>query len=237
MLDTLMTRLILELSDLTTLPCLTYITRHTDDKIPPEHLTPFLVKCHDVVDTLGKDQPYNIPTVWFVGHFENYDEITRIRQKLDQRNVKYFETGGEYASFQQINQIYWDKKGDAALFVKFLHQVTMIGIDLLSTGEYKQTIEQLGRLEYMQYSDIENMRSDLKEMEQYLREKSSFYRGHIVHDPIAYREFWENFTKWKKSEAVLTSWPHFLFNICGISHPVSHLPLEIRTEELFEGWW
>jgi hypothetical protein len=81
------------------------------------------------------------------------------------------------------------------------------------------------------------MKSDLKEMERYLREKSSFYRGHVVHDAIAYREFWENFTKWKKSEAVLTSWPHFLFNICGISHPVEQMPLSVRTETLFEGWW
>jgi len=237
MLDGLMTRLILDLSDLATLPRLTYITRHTDDTIPSERLAPFLVKFHDIVDTLGEHQQYGIPTVWFVGHFANDDEIARIRQELDRKNIKYFETGGEYANFQQLNQIYWENKNDAEPFLTFLHQVTMIGIDLLSTGECKQTLEQLGRLEYMQYTDIENMKSDLKEMQRYLREKSSFYRGHIVHDAIAYREFWENFTKWKKSEAVLTSWPHFLFNLCGISHPVEHLPLRVRTETLFEGWW
>ena len=237
MLDSLMTRLILELSDLTRLPRLTYITRHTSDKIPPEHLAPFLVKFHDVVDTFGEDQPYNIPTVWFVGHFENYDEVTRIRQELDQKNVKYFETGGEYASFEEINQIYWDKKTDAEPFLKFLHQVTMIGIDLLSIGEHKEKLEQLARLEYMQYADIKNMASDLKEMERYLHNKSSFYRRHIVSSALTYKEFWENFTKWKKCEALLTSWPHFLFNICGISHPVKHLPLTIKPEELFEGWW
>lgn len=240
-LHNLMTALILELSDLTRLPPFAYITRHTNDKIPPEHLAPFLTKFHNSVNTLGKDQPYNIPTVWFVGHFEDYDSITEVRQKLDQKNLKYFDDGEEYNSFEQFNQAYWENSRDAEPFVKFLHQATMIGIELLSTAGYKQKLNQLGRLEYMRYPDTENVmeevKFDMKEMEHYLRENSPYYKNHIIPNPSEYKDLWENFTKWKTSEAGTGSWPHFLFNVCGVPYPPIHPPLRVRPEQLFEGWW
>ena len=241
-LDSLMTGLILELSDLATLPPFAYISRHTPDKkVPPEDLASFLARFQAFVNHHGKDRPYYIPTAWLVGHFQDYDLIAEVRQKLDQKNVKYFESGEEYDSLAQFNQSYWDEKSDAEPFVKFLHQATMIGIDLLSTADYKQKLNQLGRLEYMRYPDTENVmeevKSDMKEMEHYLRENSPYYKTHLIPNVSEYKEFWENFTKWKTSEVGAGSWPHFLFNICGVQYPPTHPPLRVRPEELFEDWW
>ena len=239
-LDDLMTGLILELSDLTTLSPLTYITRHTNDEIPQERLAPFLTKFHEFVDYFGKNQPYNIPTVWFVGHFQDYDSIKKVRQELNQKDLKYFESGEEYNSFDQFNETYWEENTDAEPFVNFLHQATMIGLDLLKTADYKQKLKQLGRLEYMRYPDTKNVmeevKSDLKDMERYLRQNSQYYREHIVADESEYKQFWVNFTKWKTSTAGTGSWPHFLFNICGVSYPPTYPPLRVRPEQLFEDW-
>lgn len=237
-LDDLMTNLILELSNLATLPPFAYISRHTPDKkVPPEDLAPFLARFQAFVSHHGKDRPYYIPTVWFVGHFKDYESVAEVKQKLDEKNVKCFESGKEYDSFAQFNQLYWYQKSDAELFVKFLHQATMIGIELLSTAGYKQKLNQLGRLEYMQYTNIEGVKSDITEMERYLRENSPYYKKHIAANASEHKEFWENFTKWKSTKDGTGSWPHFLFNICGISYPFRHPPLKIRTKELFEGWW
>jgi len=241
-LDDLMTGLILELSDLTTLSPLTYITRHTNDEIPQERLAPFLTKFHEFVDYFGKNQPYNIPTVWFVGHFQDYDSIKKVRQELNQKDLKYFESGEEYNSFEQFNETYWEENTDAEPFVNFLHQATMIGIDLLPTADYKQKLKQLGRIEYMQYTNIEDAKSDFKEMERYLRESSTYYKKHITANASEYKEFWENFTKIKVTDtgngrARLGSWPHFLFNICGVSFTSKVLPLKVKMEDLFEDWW
>jgi len=234
----LMTDLILELSDLATLPLLAYISRHDkDNKIPQDDLAPFLAKFPEFVACHGKDKQYNIPTVWFVGHFQDYESVAEVKQKLDQKDLQYIDEIEECKSFDQFNQAYWENSRDAEPFVKFLHQATMIGIDLLKTADYKHKLNQLGRLEYMRYTNIEDVRSDITEMEHYLRENSPYYKKHITANASEHKEFWENFTKWKSTKHGTGSWPHFLFNICGISYPFRHPPLKIRTEELFEGWW
>lgn len=229
-LDALFISLILELSDLTSFPRFTYITRHTKDKIPPKHLDPFLTKFQDFVDCLGKTQSYNIPTVWFVGYFEDQDIVTEFRRKIDEKNIKYFEEGGEYGSFEEINDSYWNNKRDAQLFPKFLNQVTMIGIDLLSASGFKQKLKQLERLEFLQYSSIADMESDLKEMELYFNENSPYYRKRVNTKLANHKEFWGNFTKVKITETrdggqMLGSWPHFLFNICGVLSQARNLPI------------
>ena len=236
-IDALMKSLILELSDLATLPPFAYIARHSKDKIPREHLAPFLKKFPQFVDHFGSDKQYSIPTIWFACHFYDEDSIAAVRQKLDQKNLKYFLECEEYDSFEKINDTYWDERSDAELFVKFIHQATMIGIDLLTTAEYKEELKRLGRLESLQYTNIEDAKPDFKEMERYLRKSSSYYNKHIIADLSEYKEFWENFTKWKITNRALGSWPHFLFNICGIQYPYKHTPLKINTEELFEDWW
>lgn len=220
-LDDLMTGLILELSDLSTLLPYGYISRHTHGKTPLDHLAPFLARFHEFVDHFGKDETYTLPTVWLVGHFQNQESITRVRQKLEEKSVKYFDDGEEYDSYDQFNQSYWDEKSDAERFVKFIHQTTLIGIDLLRTVDYKQKLDQLGRLQWMRYTAPEDVKSDLKEMERYLWASSPFYRDHIADNPSEYKEFWQNFTKIKATpqpngQELLGSWPHFLFNICGI---------------------
>jgi len=235
--DNLFKNLILELSEFSNLPKYCYITRHTNDKIPDKFLTFFKERFSEFVNDEGEDSRFGIPTVWFVGHFQDYDSITEVRQKLDQKNLKYFDDGEEYNSFEQFNQAYWENSPDAEPFVKFLHQATMIGIDLLSAADYKQKLNQLGRLEYMRYTNIEDVKSDITEMEHYLRENSPYYKTHLIPNASEYKEFWENFTKWKTSEAGTGSWPHFLFNICGVQYPPTHPPLRVRPEELFEDWW
>ncbi len=214
--------LILELSDLTSLPRYSYIARHTNDKIPENHLAPFLSKFKDFAQQLGKNQSYNIPTVWFVGFFDAEKEIDEVRRQLDKKGVKYFEDGGKYDSYENINQCYWDNKKDAHLFPKFLNQVTLIGIDLLSEPMTKLKLKELECLEWLQYKSEESRQSDLKKMRRYLNEKSQFYREQIEEDQSECDEFWENFKKIKitdkgNGKACLGSWPHFLFNICGVS--------------------
>lgn len=241
-LDDLMTGLILELSDLATLPPFAYISRHSPDKnVPPEDLAPFLARFPEFVARLGKDKQYYIPTIWFVGHFQDYESVAEARQELNQKDLKYFESGKEYSSFDQFNETYWEENTDAEPFVNFLHQATMIGLDLLKTADYKQKLKQLGRLEYMRYPDTENVmeevKSDLKDMERYLSQNCQYYREHIVADESKYKQFWVNFTKWKTSAVGTGSWPHFLFNICGVSYLPTCSPLRVRPEQLFEDWW
>jgi len=217
-----MTSLILELYDLTNISRFVYITRHTNDKIPDENLNPFITKFCDFVDHLGNDQTYNIPTIWFVGHFESYDLIQEVRIKLDNKSIKYFEHGNEFESFENINESYWEIKKDAHLFPKFLHQVTMIGIDLLKETDNINELKQFECLEWLQYRNVEHMISDLKKMEQYVHSNSQFYQNHILKNAFEVSEFWENFKKIKRTNlgdggVQLGSWPHFLFNICGAS--------------------
>ena len=190
-LDDLFTGLILQLSDISLLPHFTYITRHTDDKIPQDRLRPFLLEYQDFVNQLGPNQPYDIPTVWFVGHFESQDLIANVHKKLGETDVKYFESGGEYNSFEEMNDTYWENKRDAQLFPEFLHQTTMIGIDLLSVPNFKEKLKQLGRLEWLQYGNLDAMESDLREMERYLDENSPYYKESLVPGPT--NEFWRNF--------------------------------------------
>ena len=219
--DNLITSLILDLSDLTSFSRFTYITRHTNDNIPKDHLEPFLINFGEFVQRLGSAEPYNIPTVWFVEHFVDYDMVSKIRSSIDAKNIKYFESGGEYGSFEEINDSYWNNKQDAQLFPKFLHQVTMIGIDLLSAHESRRKLEQFKCLELLQYKSAERLKSDLMEIERCLNESSEYYRNFIRAEASEHKEFWKNFTKVKKTvlgdgSMQLGSWPHFLFNICGV---------------------
>ena len=212
-----MTSLILDLSDLISSSYFAFMARHTNDTIPKEHLDPFLTKYSNFVDSHGQDKKYNIPAVWLVGHFKTWEEATGARLGLGKKGVKYFEDSDEYDSFESIYHKYWDNKIDAHLFPKFLHQVTMIGIDLLKTYGFKQKLTKLKRLEWLQYENNVNMNSDLMEMKIYLKENSQYYQGHIFNETSEYEKFWKNFVKIKGDRRIgLGSWPHFLFNICGV---------------------
>lgn len=221
--DYLITGLILELSELSSLPLFAYMARHSTDKIPQKYLDPFLSKFHDFVNHHGQNQQYNIPTVWFVGYFDKEDLITEVRRRLDEKNVKYFEESNKYDSFESIKQRYYDNTKDARLFLKFLHQVTKIGIDLLSVPDYRQKLNSLKPLEKMKfhYKSVESRERDLMQMEQYLRQNSQYYQKYISTEETELKKFWNNFQKVKATNmsdgtVSLCSWPHFLFNICGV---------------------
>lgn len=221
-LHKLVSQLILELADVVTLPRYAYITRHTDDSIPRENLEPFLNRSRDFVVQLGENQLYNIPTVWFVGFFEDKQVIADVKARLNQKKVRHFESGSEHRSFEEINDAYRDNREDANLFPKFLHQVTLIGIDLLSNPASLQSLRRLGCLEWLQYRNEERRQSDLSKMEEVLTANSQYYREVINPREAEHAEFWRNFTKVKRTKVepgkvFIGSWPHFLFNICGVS--------------------
>lgn len=147
--------------------------------------------------------------------------VSEIQERIDAKDINYFESGGEYGSFEEINDSYWDDKRDSQLFPKFLHQLTMIGIDILSVPESVIKLKQFECLEWLQHASAERMQSDLTEMERYLTQNSQYYRDFMKVEISEYNEFWENFKKVKKTDlgngkSQLGSWPHFLFNICGV---------------------
>jgi len=221
-LNSKMASLILELSDLTDISNYVYITSHTNDKTQEDILNPFTKRFKDFIDDIGKDQPFNIPTIWFVCHFDSFDKIQKVRDQLDLRNIKYFENGDVFESFEKMNETYWEHREDAYLFPKFLHQVTMIGIDLLKNPVSLNKLRELEYLEWLLYRNVEKQICDLTKMKQHLRDNSLYYQKNILTDSNEVLIFWENFNKVKKIDAGngsfhLGSWPHFLFNICGAS--------------------
>lgn len=222
MTDSLITGLILELSELTLLPRFSYITRHINDTIPQEQLEPFLGRFPGFVDLIGEDGPFNIPTVWFVGYFDAQDTIAKVRAGLYRKQIGYFEEHGKYDSFEALNHSYWDKKDDAERFPKFLHQLTKIGLDLLEVPKAIVGLKQLNCLEWLGYQNIGNLRADLKKIESLLKNHSAYYINNIDKSEIAKKEFWDDFQKIKinkkgNGKVSLGSWPHFLFNVCGAS--------------------
>jgi len=195
-----MTNLILELADLTNPEFNTYITRHTNDKIPIVHLKPFLDRHDDFVEIVGVNESFNLPTVWFVGFFEREEQAAQIMSDLQLRRIKFLETGSEFESHTDINHSYWDSEKDAVLFPIFLYQVTRIGIDILSNPPDVSRLRDLRCLEWLQYENERKKRRDLSEMRDFLRAKSRFYRAEIESDEGKSRVFWESFTKIKITE-------------------------------------
>lgn len=236
----LMNGLIMELSDLIPLPYLAHLQRQDKDNMVLQHdLDPFYAKYPEFLDHHGRDKRYRIPTILFVGHFEDDKLVDEVKEKLKEKEIKYVDDIEQQESFEKLNQIYWEEKSDAEPFVKYAHQTTMIGLDLLKTADYKQKLEQLNRLEYMQYTDMEDAKSDFREMVRYLSENSSYYRENIASNPPERKQFWENFTKIKiaimdNDMAQISSWPRFLFNICGIFYTPKDMPFKVSEEEIFK---
>ena len=195
-----MTNLILELSDLTNFAMYVYITRHTNDKIPKENITPFITKFSNFISHFGNKQQCSLPTIWFVGHFESYGSVQKARAKLNAKKITYFENTTEVESFESINDTYWDNIMDAHLFPKFLHQVTMIGIDLLRGSNIIQKLEQLKCLEWLLYKNPDNMISDLDRMREFLDNNSQFYREEVCNSENEAIDFWKNFEKVKMED-------------------------------------
>lgn len=192
-LDNLFKNLILELSELSTIPKYCYITRHTDDMMPT----------------------FWTPTVWFVIYSETYEIIESIRKKLEQNKIKYLEDDSEiYDSVDSIppDNNYTTTKDEAITFPKFLHQVTQIAIGLLKNNSTNK-LNELNELEWMQGNESE-LGSKIEELREHLINNSKYYLEKIKNTGEEV-EFWINFKKVYINQNVY-SWPHFLFNLCGV---------------------
>jgi len=210
----LSTDLILELSQFSTLPKYCYITRHDNDIIPNENLKEHL-KCwernlEEVIDTTGKHYLLGISTVWFVAYSESTELIELIKEKIVQKDIKIFMDNPEvYNSIEEIppdNQ-YTKTKDEAKMFPEFLHQITQIGIDLLRIPNSINELRQFKSLEWCPGSNIE-----INNLKSFLVKKSKYYEDVIEINNTVRNQFWANFQIIRYGY----SWPHFLFNICGI---------------------
>ncbi len=222
LVDNMMTNQIIELSDFTKIGNYIYITRHTNDKIPNEEIVQFITKFSSFVNFYGNNPKCGLPTIWLVVHFESYDSIKEAKEKLLNKKILSYESITEIESFKDTNDSYWDDVKDAYLFPKFLHQVTMIGIDLLKDPNVINELKQLKSLEWLLYRNPANKISDLKRMRDLHQSNSQYYREEIFNKGSESIEFWQNFEKVKikdlgNNKMHLGSWPHFLFNICGVS--------------------
>jgi hypothetical protein len=219
--ERLMVSLILDLSNLLPLVKYSYLSRHTKDTIPSQKLEPFLQRHQNLVQILGEQAPYNIPTVWFVGFFDSDSQIEDIEKKIETMPMQYYDETHEFQSFEELNQPYWEQKEDAQLFIIFLDQLTKIGINLLRNHSCLPRLKELNCLEWLLYQSNEKMEADLAEIKRLLSKNSEYYRENIENDQSQIDVFWSNFRKLKKQPnedgtTRLGSWPHFLFNICGL---------------------
>lgn len=206
--------LIIELSELTGEPKYCYMARHENDSVPNDKLKPFQIKFKTFLDAVRKRSNFgdcepSLPTVWFVVYSEGKKSIGLIRQRLNEKQIEYFEeTCGEHESIDTILPNNSETTNDEArAFPKFLHQTTQMGIDLLKT-DAEGKLKELKSLESMQGPSLD---SHISQLETHLKDYSIYYKESIEADPNERRRFWTNF----KIVHGKHSWPHFLFNICG----------------------
>lgn len=216
----IMKNLILEMKELTSSEFSTYITRHTDDQLPEDVLKPFKIKYQNFVNYFGHSSGYYLPTIWFVGFFKTNKQIENIIRYFNNKNIGFYTTGNNIRSYTEINETYWDCEEDAKIFPKYLYQTTMIGLDILFYNRDISILKEVGKLEWMQYSDEQKKKTDIKKLQDYLLKNSPFYKENIYSDMLSFDQYWQNFnkvtiTKMENSSLKLGSWPHFLFNICG----------------------
>lgn len=211
--------MILELSEINLLTKYTYITRHTNDTIPEEILCEFKNKFPNIVNLQRKGNVLGIPTVWFTCYAEKEEEVYSIIASLNKKGINYFTNGPtQYNSLEQIppDQNYTTSALEAKTFPKFLHQVSQIGINILKDHESVDFLTAYKPLEWRQHADKTYLSNLQNELETKLSQKSSFYCEQIKKNGLEKAEFWENFQKAYIKEGAIFSWPHFLFNICGI---------------------
>jgi hypothetical protein len=207
---------ILDLSDLSTAARFTYIARHTNDKIPDDILDEFKVKFPGIASAVHDGWSLSIPTIWFTCYFCNEAEITPMIDRLTQKGIKHYQGDpNHYASLSSIppDNCYTVSQDEGRAFPKFLHQVTQIGLDLLRNSDRGVFLRQYKPLEYRQSSKSVRLESMFNMLKSELRARSSYYREHIEAIASEFDEFCSNF---ERVNFRAYSWPHFLFNICGV---------------------
>jgi len=207
---------ILDLSDLSTAARFTYIARHTNDKIPDGILEEFKARFPGIAYAVHNGWSLGIPTIWFTCYFCNEVEITPMINRLTQKGIKHYqENPNYYTSLSSIppDNCYTVCQDEARAFPKFLHHVTQIGLDLLRSSERGVFLRQYKPLEYWQPSNAAQFESMFNMLKSELRARSSYYREHIEAIASEFDEFCCNFGRVNFGTY---SWPHFLFNICGV---------------------
>ena len=188
-----------------------YIARHTDDPVPSKKLTPFKKRFSNLVNDMGKDSDFGIPTVWLAVYSDNLESIDLIETKLDEKNIKCFIDKDEPIRPDGSQTL---TMKEAKAFPKFLHQVTQIGIDLLKIPSSIEKLNQLSPLLQWRSDIITNETNrKLEELKIYLIDNSEYYQNNIENNKTEQAEFWKNFRITHPG----MSWAHFLFNICGIA--------------------
>ncbi len=221
-LDNAFRELIQELSELSTVPVYCYMSRHFPDNIPYDKLpSTFKEKYQSFLIQVGKNHDILFATVWFVAYSNSYEQIEIISQKLKDKGIRFCKD--KPAEYDSINDIlidsnYTTTEYEAKAFPKFLHQVTQISINLLNKPEALEKLSDLKSLEWMQNYDRKVIDSEVNELEKHLKKNSKYYRDHIEKDKSEKSEFWRNFNRVYQKQGNIYSWPHFLFNICGIKH-------------------
>lgn len=186
--------LIFELSELTTLPNIYYMSRQGGDKPKDDTiLEPFKKSFVSYINKYPNSD-FGIPIVWLVVYSEKYESIDKIRNELDKNDIKYWENSIEYSSLSEIKDDYYYKsEEEAKMFPIFLHQTTQIGIDLLKSDTTNK---------------LNSLKNKQKKLENHFKKNSLFYLNKISNDKNIKSKFWTNFQNNK--------WSHFLDNICGV---------------------
>lgn len=214
-LDEIYRASIIELKQASLTAKYTYITRHGNDKIPEDILSDFKNKFPEIAQEESPDKILRIPTVWFTCYSESNNDILIIEKFLSEKDIKYFsESHNEYESLLQIpaDGNYTVSIYEAINFPKFLHQVTQIGLNLLENADKGKFLTGYNQLEYRRSAndgELDRLESDLR---QRLIKESSYYMENIEANDNERQNFWINFQRVHGQ----FSWPHFLFNICGI---------------------
>lgn len=193
----------------------TYIARHSNNKVPDQILPYFKGNFPDIAKEESHDKVLRIPTVWLVCYSDNKDNFGVIENFLSEKNYKYFPVKGiEYKSLSNIPfGHYTTSANEAATFPKYLEQITQIGLNLLENSDHGKFLSDFIKLEFRKFTNNTEPNQLESDLRQKLIKDSLYYYENIEKIANERQEFWINFRKVYDRY----SWPHFLFNICGIN--------------------
>jgi hypothetical protein len=150
--------------------------------------------------------------------FRNETEIISITDRLTQKGIKHYqENPNYYDSLRSIppDDCYTVTQDEASIFPKFLRQVTQIGIDLLRSSDQGIFLRQYKPLEFRESPNPAQLESMFNMLKSELRLRSNYYNAHIEAIASEFDAFCSNFGRVNVRNRRISSWPHFLFNICG----------------------
>jgi len=215
-LDEIYRTSIIGLKEISLVAQYTYITRHGNDKVPDEILPYFKENFPDIAKKESHDKVLRIPTVWLVCYTDNMDNLGVIENFLAEKDYKYF--SDEHIEYESLCKIPFDGRYttsayEAATFPKYLEQITQIGLNLLENSDHGRSLDDFIKLELRKFANKTEPDQLELDLRQKLIKNSLYYFESIEKNDNERQEFWINF----KRVYDRYSWPHFLFNICGIT--------------------